>query len=197
MIVFLKQLDTELFLFLNQLHTSWLDPIMFLISKTKIWIPLYFLLAAYLIYKYRKKCWVIFLSIALLILLSDRISSGIIKPAVNRLRPSHVPELKEKIHIVNNYRGGKFGFVSSHAANTFALFLFLSFLLKNKKWTWGLFLWAFVVSYSRIYLGVHYPGDVICGAILGMLLALVIYRLMILFLKKYYLNSVLESRGST
>ncbi|MCX7987274.1 MAG: phosphatase PAP2 family protein [Bacteroidales bacterium] len=171
MLTFLSQLDTELFLLLNNLHTPWLDPLMWFLSLTKVWIPFYLLLAAWIVYIFRKKSWVILLAIGFTIFLSDRISSGIIKPTVCRLRPSHNPELQDKVHIVNNYRGGKYGFVSSHAANTFALAMFLSLLLKKRKWSILFFIWAILVSYSRIYLGVHYPGDIIAAAILGMAIA--------------------------
>ncbi|MGC8823743.1 MAG: phosphatase PAP2 family protein [Bacteroidales bacterium] len=168
MLSFLNQIDTNFFLWLNQLHTPWLDPVMWFLSLTKVWIPLYLILAGWIVYRYRKVSWVILLAVGISIVLSDRISSGVIKPAVCRLRPSHKPTLQDKVHIVNNYRGGKYGFVSSHAANTFALALFMSLLIRRRRWTFLFFLWAFLVSYSRIYLGVHYPGDIIGGAMVGM-----------------------------
>lgn len=189
MLSYLNQLDTDLFLWLNQLHAQWLDPVMWFLSLTKVWVPLYLMLAGWIVYRYRKMSWVILLAVGISIFLSDRISSGVIKPAVCRLRPSHEPALQDRVHIVNNYRGGKYGFVSSHAANTFALALFLSLLIRRRLWSVLFFLWAFLVSYSRIYLGVHYPGDIIGGAIVGMGCAYLVY------LAIQYLPSSLNPRS--
>ncbi|HOK51438.1 MAG: phosphatase PAP2 family protein [Bacteroidales bacterium] len=175
MLNILNQFDTQLFLWLNQLHAPWLDPIMWFFSLTKVWIPFYLLLAGWIVYYYRRMSWVILIAIGLNIFLSDRISSGIIKPAVCRLRPSHEPSLQHRVHIVNDYRGGKYGFVSSHAANSFALAMFLSLLFKRRRWIILFFLWAFLVSYSRIYLGVHYPGDIVGGALVGIGCSLIVF----------------------
>jgi undecaprenyl-diphosphatase len=116
--------------------------------------------------------------IALTILLADQITSTFMKPFFSRLRPTHDPELENLVHIVNGYRGGKFGFASSHAANTFglAMFVFLLFRNRSKHVAW-IFLWAAVVAYSRIYLGVHYPGDIIVGGFVGMICAFGCYHL--------------------
>jgi undecaprenyl-diphosphatase len=168
MIETLNSFDTKFFLFLNQFHSPFFDRIMWWISSTSLWIPLYLFLAGWIIYHYRKSSIILFVGIALTILLSDRISSGIIKPSVARLRPTHTLAIQDKVHTVNNYKGGKYGFVSSHAANCFAIALFMSLLLKKKKYYFLFFLWALIVSYSRIYLGVHYPGDIIGGALVGL-----------------------------
>lgn len=112
-------------------------------------------------------------AIVALIFLSDKISVYFFKEVFMRLRPCHNPVIANLVHIVNNHCGGQFGFVSSHATNTFALAVFVGLLLKQKV-SWllpALVLWATIVSYSRIYLGVHYPGDVICGALLGTIIA--------------------------
>jgi undecaprenyl-diphosphatase len=103
---------------------------------------------------------------------------------VERLRPSHDPVIGNQIHIVNNYRGGLYGFISSHAANTFAIAVFLALLFKRKVFTISIIIWASIVSFSRIYLGVHYPGDVLCGAILGTGLGF-----LIIFVLNYTLSS--------
>lgn len=111
------------------------------------------------------------MAIGITIGLSDQIASGLIKNSVKRLRPSHEPSLMPLIHLSKAGPGGMYGFVSSHSANAFGLLTFLFFLLPSKyKWLKIiLFCWALLVSYSRIYNGVHYPSDVIGGAIVGIL----------------------------
>lgn len=168
----LLEYDREIFLYLNGLHTPWLDPIMLFITETLSWLPLHLFLL-YLIFKdHQKKGWLILIGLVITIVLADQVTSTLMKPYFARFRPSHEPSLQSLVHIVNSYKGGKFGFASSHAANTFgaATFLFLLFG-KTRKWIVMLFLWAALVTYSRIYLGVHYPGDILVGALVGMLSA--------------------------
>lgn len=171
MIDFFLELDKNLFIELNSYHAQWLDTIMFLVSHKLTWVPLYIAIV-YLIFRIvgLKKGIVAVLCIALTIVLADQITSTFMKPFFARLRPTHEPALKDLVHTVNDYRGEKFGFASSHAANTFglALFVFLLFRDRTRQVRW-IFLWALVVGYSRIYLGVHYPGDIIVGAVVGMI----------------------------
>jgi undecaprenyl-diphosphatase len=125
----------------------------------------------YLVIKeYKKESWIILLGIAITILLADQITASFMKPYFARLRPSREPTLQGLIHIVKGYTGGQFGFASSHAANTFgtATFFFLAFG-KTKRWIIWLFVWAAFMTYTRIYLGVHYPGDILVGGIVGMI----------------------------
>ena len=124
------------------------------------------------------------LAVGLVILIADQVSASIIKPPVARARPSHNPDLATTIHIVNGYRGGPFGFVSSHAANCFGIALFLAMLFKNRAFTWTMIVWATLMCYSRIYLGVHYPGDIVCGSLLGFLAAWAVYKLLQWFATK-------------
>jgi len=174
----IKSLDTELFLFLNGKHNSFFDPIMYWASDKLFWIPFYILIAILIIKQYKKQSIPIFISIAVLILLSDQIASHLIKNAVARLRPSHEPALQGLVHLSEAGPGGAFGFVSSHAANAFALAAFLFFLLpKNfKRLKWILLCWAILVSYSRIYNGVHYPSDVAVASVLGIFLAWLVLK---------------------
>ncbi|GCC50643.1 phosphatase PAP2 family protein [Chryseotalea sanaruensis] len=166
----LKELDRDLLIFLNSLHTPWLDPIMFWITKTFFWLPLYLFLLYLIIIKYKKQSWIPLIGIALTILLADQITSGLMKPYFERLRPSREPSLEGILHIVNNYKGGKFGFASGHAANTFGTATFFFLLLRKRyKWIIYLFVWALVMTYTRIYLGVHYPGDILVGGTIGIL----------------------------
>ncbi|MBC6367415.1 phosphatase PAP2 family protein [Algoriphagus sp. AK58] len=171
MIETVKKIDEELFLWLNSFHSDFLDPIIFQMTETVTWIPLYLFLI-YKIYRYDpKNSWWVFGGVMLTILIADQVTSGLMKPFFERLRPCHDPRWEEVIH---NYGrcGGLYGFVSSHAANTFGLAVFLNLKMKGKlKGLPWLFLYALVVSYTRIYLGVHYPWDIFLGAIMGTLAA--------------------------
>jgi undecaprenyl-diphosphatase len=173
MIEFLIKIDQEIFLALNGFHAPWLDPIMFFISKTWVWVPLYAVLVWFIFKDHGRDGWLILLGVTLTIVLADQITTTFMKPFFSRLRPSHEPLLESLVHIVNGYKGSQFGFASSHAANTFgaATFMFLLFG-KTRRWVAFLFAWAALVTYSRIYLGVHYPGDIVAGALVGMLSAL-------------------------
>lgn len=174
----LIHLDQSLFLWLNGLHAPWADFVMWWLSDKLIWIPLYLFILYLIIKNYGWKSVGIILSVALLISATDQISV-LIKYAVERFRPTHTDSLKESIHTLHNYYGGTYGFVSSHATNSFALALYTSFFLKPfyKHYLQMALLWATMVSYSRIYLGVHFPGDIIGGAILGIILSYIIYKL--------------------
>ncbi len=167
MLEFLINLDTKLFLFLNGIHSPFWDKIMWAFSSSGFWIPMYLLIVAYIIYKYKWKAVITLLFIALVVTLADQISVKAFKNVFERLRPCHNPELENLVHLVKNKCGGKYGFVSSHAANTFAVAFFLVKLFNHRNFSIFIFIWAVLVSYSRIYLGVHFPFDVMGGAILG------------------------------
>ena len=165
----LIELDKELLLFLNSFHTPWLDPIMFWITKTLFWLPLYLFLLFLVIKNFKRDTWIVLVGVAITILLADQITSGLMKPFFARLRPSREPSLQGLVHLVDGYTGGKYGFASSHAANTFATALFFWLLFKDRyRWVWILFVWAAVMTYTRIYLGAHYPGDILVGLLIGL-----------------------------
>lgn len=172
----LQQFDASIFTAINGLHAGYFDNFMWLVTKIGTWIPMILMLIYML---YFKKGWrrtlTVVLAVGLVILIADQVSASIIKPLVARPRPSHNDALNSTIHIVNGYRGGAFGFVSSHAANCFGIALLLAFLFKNRAFTCVMVAWAALMCYSRIYLGVHYPGDIFCGALLGLGAAWIVY----------------------
>lgn len=175
----LNNFDTSIFLFLNGLHTDFLDPVMMTVSGKLPWIPFYIFLAFMLFRRVGRNRGIIFLlMIGLTILAADQIGSQLIRPAFERLRPSNPDNpISPLVHIVNGYRGGRYGFPSCHAANTFAVATMLTLVFKRRQWTIGMYSWAAVVSYSRIYLGVHYTGDIFVGAVLGSAVAVGFYYL--------------------
>ena len=184
----LLHIDTEVLLAINGWHAPWADTLMWIISAKATWIPLYLLLRGLLVWRYRKPaltsvkwlqkvpaCVVMIVVIGLAVGAADFIASGILKDWVARPRPTRVPELEGVLHLVNEYRSGQYGFVSSHAANTIAVALLFSLIWRNKIATVSLMLWVAANCYSRMYLGVHYPTDVLGGLIVGSLVGGVAY----------------------
>lgn len=173
MIDFINTLDTEVFLELNQNHAPFWDYFMSAFSGKIIWVPMY-ATVVYLILKNLnwKISLCLFIGIALTIALSDITCAKIIRPMAERLRPANLENpISHMVHIVENYRGGAYGFPSCHAANSFAFVTFLAMIIKNRLLVTSAFAWAIINSYSRIYLGVHYTGDIIVGAVVGFLIA--------------------------
>jgi undecaprenyl-diphosphatase len=158
--------DQQLFLFINSLNSPFCDQLMHIISGKLIWVPLYVAIIIYLGVTYKRKFLIILIFIIIAATMADQFSV-IVKNLVQRPRPCHEPALIGLVHLFNGECGGEFGFVSSHASNSFNVAL-LSLLFIKKRWfTISIIVWASVIGYSRIYLGVHYPGDVICGSVLG------------------------------
>ncbi len=174
----LLQLDRELFLFLNGFHSPLWDNFFWIHTSVIIWVPFYLSLL-YVIFKEQGKWgFITILAIVLLVVLCDQISSTVLKDSIQRLRPSREPSLQGVVHLVNNKTSGMYGFVSGHATNSFGLALFTSLLIRFRWYTVFIMIWAAANSYSRIYMGVHYPGDIIGGTILGLSLGWLVYRLL-------------------
>ena len=168
----LNTFDTNLFLFINGLHYPFFDGFMSAFSAKLTWILLYAAVLYVVIKQWKKESIWVILAFVSCVLIADHVSSSFIKEIVQRPRPSHANELQGLVHLINNYRGGKFGFVSSHAANAVGFALISSLLFKRRLYTIVIFVWAILTAYSRIYLGVHYPFDVLGGAFIGVLSAL-------------------------
>jgi undecaprenyl-diphosphatase len=150
---------------------------MTLFTITQVWVPFYLIILVIIAKKYGKKSLFIFIAVTLLILFADQFA-GILKHSIKRLRPSNDPEISQLAHLFYN-TGGLYGFVSAHAANAFSFATFSLLLFKNRWYTIFIIPWALIIAYTRIYLGVHYPGDILGGAILGILIGIGIYKLML------------------
>ncbi len=176
----LIQKDQELFLLMNGSESEYLDNFFMMVTKTGTWIPL-LLVLLYVLLKNRPWREVLFfvVCLALLIFVTDRVSSGLFKPLFHRFRPSHEPLLEGLVDLVEGRRGGLYGFISSHASNTFGVFCFVALYFRRNAITCTLFLWACLSSYSRIYLGLHYPGDIFAGALFGLLAGFGFYHLLL------------------
>lgn len=165
----LKEMDTTIFLFFNGMHASFWDGFMYLFTGKLIWVPMYTAILYVLLKNVHWKvalCCIV--AITLTITFADQMCNSIIRPAVERLRPSgNGSPIAELCHIVNGKRGGGYGFPSCHAANSFGLAVFLMLLFRKRQLTVFIISWAVINSYSRLYLGLHYPGDLLAGAIIG------------------------------
>lgn len=176
MLDYLQSLDAQLLLAINGMHNAWLDTFMWHISKTYSYAGIA-LVALVVAWRRGWKNGLVFtIAIALAVLCADQIASTLIKENVQRLRPTHNEALMALVHVVRDYRGGMYGFVSSHAANAFAVAVFVGLVMPNRVALGSLLAWAVLQCYSRMYLGVHYPGDILGGTIVGILVALVVYR---------------------
>ena len=169
--------DSSILLAVNGMHSSYFDTFMWLCSRKFEWIPFYLSILYVL---FRNFNWRVVLyslvAMGVILLLTDAVSSHFIRPVVARLRPSNLENpISEMIHIVDNHRGGRYGFPSSHASNSWGFVFFVGLLLRRRVLTTFLACWALLLCYSRLYLGVHYPGDLLAGMMLGAVVASLVY----------------------
>lgn len=174
----LIELDYRLFFFINrELQNTFFDAVLPLMREKYFWIPLYVIIAGWLIYEFRFRSLIIAVSAVITLLLTDQFASSIIKPGIKRLRPCNDPDLMAQIHLLTDCGSG-FSFVSSHAANHFGFAIFF-ILLFGGKYFWltpVALLWATIISFAQVYVGLHFPLDVICGAILGLMMGFITAR---------------------
>ena len=174
----LIDIDKQIMLALNGSDSLYMDGVMKIYTTTVVWIPVALVLLFIVLKNNTPRIsLLVVLGVALTILVSDQVSSGFIKPLVGRLRPSLDPEFMHLIDTFNDYRSGNYSFTSSHACNSFAIAMFVSLLIRNKALSLSMIAWASINSYSRIYLGVHFPGDILCGAILGTIIGTITYAI--------------------
>lgn len=174
---YLLQIDTDVFLAVNSWHSALLDPMMMVFSHRHTWIPMYIAIA-FVLWRYFgwQRALIAMLMVGAAAAFSDFVCASCIRPVVERMRPSNPDnDISALVHIVNDYRSGKYGFPSCHAANTMALAIVSSLILRIRIYTIFIFVWALLQCYSRIYLGVHYPGDLIVGSAVGLVFGGLVY----------------------
>jgi len=176
----LIQFDKQLLLAVNGSDSVFLDYLVLTLTNAKTWIPLYLGLF-YVVVQTHRKNWkdILFILAAagLCVLLAGAVDDEIVKPLVARWRPTHDPEIGGLVDVVNGYRGGNYGFFSAHAANTFSLAMFFSLLMRQRMFVIPIVTWSFINCWTRLYLGVHYPGDILVGLCWGGIVGYIVYRL--------------------
>ena len=178
MLDYLMDIDTDALLAVNGWHNVFQDVFWWLVSAKWASLLLVLALAWVLLHQNRRHALLTLAMLVLAFVVADQVSSGLIKHLVERLRPTHEPSLDQVLHVVNGYRGGMYGFVSSHAANAFAAATLIALIMRHRLVWFTMFTWAVLQCYSRVYLGVHYPGDILGGIAVGVIIGLLMWRLM-------------------
>ena len=172
--------DKQLLLSLNGSNSLFADGMAMVLTTAQTWIPLY-LAIIYIVIKNNENIRQIMLVISctlLCVLLAGGLDDIVVKPLVARWRPTHDPQIGMLVDVVNQYRGGNYGYFSAHAANTFSIALFISLVVRNKSFTLSLVAWSLTNCWTRVYRGVHYPGDILCGLLWGAVVAIIVYFLL-------------------
>lgn len=178
MLEYLNDIDSTALLAVNGWNSTFQDAFWWMVSAKWASVLLALAMIWLLLRQNRRHALLVLVMLVLAVTLADQLSSGLIKHLVERLRPTHDPSLESAVHVVNGYRGGMYGFVSSHAANSFAVATLIALVLRHRLVTFSLFTWALLQCYSRVYLGVHYPGDILGGIVVGVLVGWLVWLLM-------------------
>ena len=194
----LIDIDKQVMLALNGSDSLYMDGVMKIYTTTSVWIPVALVLLFIVLKNNRPRTAILtILAVVLTIVATDQVSSHLIKPLVARLRPCNDPTIMHLIDTVNGYRSGGYSFTSSHACNSFGIFAIVSLIIRNRALSLSLLLWASINSYSRIYLGVHFPGDILCGAIIGTTIGSMVYLLYASVRKRIEYSSVRVTNNYT
>jgi undecaprenyl-diphosphatase len=169
--------DKALLLGINGWNSPFFDDVMFLISDKWIWIPMYVSMLYLLIRSKQYNALYAVVAVALTVLFADQFASGLCKPFFARLRPTHDPSMQPYVHLVHGHLSGLYGFCSSHASNTCGIAMLTALIFRNRWYTAAVASWAVLNCYSRMYMGVHYPGDILCGAAAGLIIGYLCYKL--------------------
>lgn len=194
MFEYLNDIDSDALLAVNGLHDVFQDAFWWMLTAKWSLLLLVLGLAWVLMHQNRRHALLLLGMLALTVLVADQVSSGLIKHLVERLRPTHDPTLENAVHVINGYRGGLYGFVSSHAANFFAVSTLVALVMRHRVVTLALFTWAVLQCYSRVYLGVHYPGDILGGIVVGVLAGLLVWFLMRWIERRWHIPHGLYTR---
>jgi membrane-associated phospholipid phosphatase len=189
--------DRWLFTRINQQWTnSFFDSLFPFLRESEIWVPFYVFLLVFITLNFGKKGWLWAFSLIMTVVVSDLASSRVMKTLVTRLRPCHEPDLASTIHILAAYCPGSSSFTSSHACNHFAMATFIFCTLRRTSALWAVvFVWAFLISYAQVYVGVHYPTDILGGAFIGCLIGYGTSRLFENRIGTLTLSSINHSHG--
>ena len=195
MLDYLNDIDTDALLAVNGWHDLFQDALWWMVSAK--WSSVLFALALVwcLLHQNRRHALLASAMLMLTFVFADQLSSGLIKHLVDRLRPTHEPALESMVRVLNGYRGGMYGFVSSHAANSVAAATLIALMMRHRAVTVSLFAWASMQCYSRVYLGVHYPGDILGGIVIGLLVGWLMWSLMRWIQRRWRLPKGLYSRS--
>ncbi len=187
----LIDIDKQVLLALNGSNSLYMDGVMKIYTSTVVWLPVALVLLLVVLKNNSPRIgFLTVLAVALTVVATDQVSSHLIKPLVERLRPCNDPTIMHLVDTFNGYRSGGYSFTSSHACNSFGVFAVTSLIVRNRTLSLSLLVWAVINSFSRIYLGVHYPGDILCGALLGAAIGVVVYLIFSFIRNKVEYSSV-------